>query len=262
MMEINLIGKKALIGASSAGIGAGIAQVLASCGASVTLASRSEEKLKHTLDSLDTSKGQRHQYIRVDYNEHEAYKMKIGDYFLSNKVDILVNNSNGPQAGTIDRKNLADYQHAFELLFQNHCYTTSCALPYMLANGYGRIINVSSSTVKEPVSNLVLSNTIRTALISWSKSLSDDVAKNGVTVNSILTGLFDTERIQSLTNMDAQRLGISYEEALQLRLKQVPAARLGKPEEYGYLVAFICSEYANYLTGTNIPLDGGMLKGL
>ena len=261
-MEINLNGKKALIGASSAGIGAGIAQVLASCGVSVTLASRHEEKLQRTCESLDTSKGQVHQYILVDYNNHEAYKKQIAHYFESNKVDILINNSNGPQAGTIDQKNLADYQHAFELLFQNHCYTTSCALPYMLANRYGRIINVSSSTVKEPVSNLVLSNTIRTALISWSKSLAEDVAKDGVTVNSILTGLFDTDRIQSLTNLDAQRLGISYEEALQLRLKQVPAQRLGKPEEYGYLVAFLCSEYAGYLTGTNIPLDGGMLKGL
>ncbi len=260
-MEINLIGKKALIGASSTGIGAGIARVLASCGASVTLASRNEEKLQSTCESLDASKGQRHQYIIVDYNDHEAYKAQVDRYFEGNKVDILVNNSNGPKAGKIDEKNLADYQHAFELLFQNHCYTTSCALPYMLASGYGRIINVSSSTVKEPVSNLVLSNTVRTALMSWSKSLSADVAKDGVTVNSILTGLFDTERIQSLTNLDAQRLGISYGEALQQRLQQVPAGRLGKPEEYGYLVAFICSEYANYLTGTNIPLDGGMLKG-
>jgi 3-oxoacyl-[acyl-carrier protein] reductase len=260
-MEINLIGKKALIGASSAGIGAGIARVLASCGVSVTLASRNEEKLRMASASLDRSKGQVHQYIVIDYNDHTAYKEQIDRYFMSNKVDILVNNSNGPKAGTIDQKNLADYQHAFELLFQNHCYTTSCALPYMLANRYGRVINVSSSTVKEPVSNLVLSNTVRTALMSWSKSLSADVAKDGVTVNSILTGLFDTERIQSLTQLDAQRLGIPYAEALQQRLKQVPAGRLGKPEEYGYLVAFLCSEYASYLTGANIPLDGGMLKG-
>lgn len=120
-MEINLNGKKALIGASSAGIGAGIAQVLASCSVSVTLASRQEEKLQRTCEGLDTSKGQVHQYIVVDYNDHEAYKKQITHYFESNKVDILINNSNGPQAGTIDKKNLADYQHAFELLFQNHC---------------------------------------------------------------------------------------------------------------------------------------------
>lgn len=261
-MEINLTGKKALIGASSAGIGAGIARVLASCGVSVTLASRNEQKLQHACESLDRSKGQVHQYLLVNYNDHEAYKKQIAHYFESNKVDILINNSNGPQAGTIAQKQLSDYQDAFELLFQNHCYTTGCALPYMQANGYGRIINVSSSTVKEPVSNLVLSNTIRTALVSWSKSLAEDVAKDGVTVNSILTGLFDTDRIQSLTNLDAQRLGISYDDALQIRLKQVPAQRLGKPEEYGYLVAFLCSTYASYLTGANIPLDGGLLKGL
>ena len=111
------------------------------------------------------------------------------------------------------------------------------------------------------MSNLVLSNTVRTALMSWSKSLAKDVASNHITVNSILTGLFDTARIQSLTQMDADRLDISYDEALALRLKQVPMNRLGKPEEYGYLVAFICSQYANYLTGSNIPLDGGMLNG-
>lgn len=260
-MQINLSGKKALIGASSGGIGAGIAQVLATCGASVTVVGRNEEKLQQVCESLDVSNGQIHQYVIVDYNDHQAYKTKIAHYFESNDVDILINNSNGPQAGTIDQKTLADYQQAFDLLFQNHCYTSSCALPYMRSRGFGRIITVSSLTVKEPASNLVLSNTIRTALMSWSKSLAVDVAKDGVTVNSVLTGLFDTERIQSLTNLDAQRMNISYEEALNLRLKQVPAARLGKPEEYGYLIAFICSDYANYLTGTNIPLDGGMLKG-
>lgn len=260
-MTINLENKNALVGASSGGIGCAIAQQLALHGASVTLMARNEDKLKIALATLDKSKGQTHRYLVVDFNNFEEYKHIISQYFNHHIVDILINNTNGPKAGTSADQSVEDYQRAFDLLFKVHCYTTELALPNMKNKGFGRIINVSSLTVKEPVSNLVLSNTVRTALMSWSKSLAKDVAADHITVNSILTGLFDTARIQSLTQMDADRLHITYDEALALRLKQVPMNRLGKPEEYGYLVAFICSEYANYLTGSNIPLDGGMLNG-
>ncbi|UIR54585.1 SDR family oxidoreductase [Sphingobacterium sp. SRCM116780] len=260
-MQIDLTDKKALVGASSGGIGAAIAQQLALHGATVTLMARNEEKLIATLATLDRSRGQQHQYLVVDFDNYEQYLQIISTYFKQHVVDILINNTPGPKAGTIAEKTLDDYQKAFELLFKTHCYTTELALPHMKESGYGRIIHVSSLTVKEPVSTLVLSNTVRTALMSWSKSLAKDVASYNITVNNVLTGLFDTARIQSLTQMDADRLHISYEEALALRLKQVPMNRLGKPEEYGYLVSFICSEYANYLTGTNIPLDGGMMNG-
>lgn len=261
MIQINLENKKALVGASSGGIGCAIAQQLALHGASVTLMARNEEKLKIALATLDRSRGQQHRYLVVDFNDFEEYQRVISQYFTHHVVDILINNTNGPKAGTIADQSLADYQRAFDLLFKTHCYTTDLALPHMKSAGYGRIINVSSLTVKEPMSNLVLSNTVRTALMSWSKSLAKDVAVHNITVNSVLTGLFDTARIQSLTQMDAERLDIPYEEALSLRLKQVPMNRLGRPEEYGYLVAFICSEYASYLTGSNIPLDGGMMNG-
>ncbi|MEJ5090211.1 3-oxoacyl-[acyl-carrier-protein] reductase FabG [compost metagenome] len=261
MIDINLENKKALVGASSGGIGCAIAQQLALHGASVTLMARNEDKLKIALATLDRSRGQTHRYLVVDFNNFEEYKIAISHYFNDHVVDILINNTNGPKAGTIAAQSLEDYQRAFDLLFKTHCYTTELALPHMKNQGFGRIINVSSLTVKEPMSNLVLSNTVRTALMSWSKSLAKDVAADHITVNSILTGLFDTARIQSLTQMDADRLHITYDEALALRLKQVPMNRLGKPEEYGYLVAFICSQYANYLTGSNIPLDGGMLNG-
>ncbi|AIM37926.1 short-chain dehydrogenase [Sphingobacterium sp. ML3W] len=259
-MDIDLGNKKALVGASSGGIGYAISQQLALNGASVTLMARNEVKLKRALAGLDRSKGPVHQYLVVDFDNFEEFKTKISNYFAHHVVDILVNNTNGPKAGSIANQSLDDYQDAFDLLFKTHCYTTELALAHMKELGYGRIINVSSLTVKEPVSNLVLSNTIRTALMSWSKSLAKDIASHNITVNSVLTGLFDTERIQSLTQLDADRLQISYEAALALRLKQVPMGRLGKPEEYGYLVAFICSDYANYLTGASIPLDGGMMN--
>jgi len=259
-MHIDLRHKKALVGAASAGIGKGIAQVLASCGASITLVARNAEKLQQTLAELDRSKGQKHQYLLVDYNDHAQYKASISAYFQKNQVDILVNNSNGPLAGTVAEKELQDYQQAFELLFQNHCFTVLQALPGMKRNAYGRIINVSSLTVKEPNAQLVLSNSIRTALMSWSKSLADEVAADNITVNSILTGFFNTDRIRSITENIANQNGISYEEALQARINSIPAKRLGTAQEYGQLVAFISSEYASYLTGTSIPLDGGLLR--
>ncbi|MES2417500.1 MAG: SDR family oxidoreductase [Bacteroidota bacterium] len=260
-MNISLKNKIALVGGSSGGIGRAIAKQLAACGASVTLMARDEAKLNLVKNELPVSAGQKHRILIADFNRHEDFKEKVQDYFASNSVDILVNNTNGPQAGNIGQKNLNDYQNAFDLLFQNNCFTTLQALPYMKANNFGRVINVSSLTVKEPLANLVLSNTMRSAWLSWNKSLSQDVAADGITVNTILTGLFDTERITSLTKTEAEKTGKTFQDILNKRIAQIPAGRLGKPEEYGYLVAFLASEYASFLTGSNIPLDGGMYKG-
>lgn len=261
-MQISLIGKKALVGGSSSGIGKAIAIELAKCGASVTLMARSEDKLKSTLAELDSTKGQIHQYLVTDFNDYESHKVNIQAYFESNEVDILVNNTNGPQAGDVTIKKEEDYLKAFQLLFQEAVMTTNLALKGMKAKGFGRVINVSSMTVKEPQDTLILSNTMRTALVSWAKSLSNEVAKSGITVNSVMTGYFETDRLTSLMKMQADQEGISFEEVKEKRMAAVPMKRLGKPEEYGYLVAFIASEYASFLTGTSIPLDGGIAKTL
>lgn len=257
-MDIKLLGKKALVGGSSSGIGRAIALQLAKCGVEVTLMSRTEDRLKNTLLELDTSYSQNHGYLVTDFNNYPQHKKNIANFFAHNVVDILVNNTNGPAAGDISSKQEADYQQAFDLLFQNAVYTTTLALPHMREQGFGRVINVSSMTVKEPQDNLVLSNTMRTALVSWSKSLSNAVAKDGITVNSILTGYFETDRLTSLMNMQAKNEGISFEQARQQKRNAVPIRRLGEPKEYGYLVAFLASEYASFLTGASIPLDGGI----
>ncbi|NGF57286.1 SDR family oxidoreductase [Parapusillimonas sp. SGNA-6] len=257
-MDINLLGKKALIGGSSSGIGRAIALQLAKCGAEVILMSRSEDKLKSTLLELDTSHGQDHGYLVTDFNNYHLHKKNITDFFARQGVDILINNTQGPTAGTVLSKGEEDYRQAFELLFQHAVYTTQLALPYMKEQGFGRIINVSSMTVKEPQDNLVLSNTMRTALVSWSKSLSNAVAKDGITVNSILTGYFETDRLNSLMDAQAKAEGRAFEEVRKQRMCAVPVQRLGQPEEYGYLVAFLASEYASFLTGAGIPLDGGI----
>ncbi|ERJ59591.1 SDR family NAD(P)-dependent oxidoreductase [Sphingobacterium paucimobilis] len=261
-MEIILKGKKALVGGSSSGIGRAIALQLAKCGADVTLMARSEDKLKVVLDELDSSWGQQHRYLITDFNDYESHKLNIVHYFENHEVDILVNNTNGPQAGDVLHKEETDYQQAFELLFQNAVFTSRLALPHMQSQGFGRIINVSSMTVKEPQDSLVLSNTMRTALVSWSKSLSNAVAVDGVTVNSIMTGYFDTERLNSLMDNQAKSAGINLADVKKQRIASVPVNRLGDPKEYGYLAAFLASEYAGFLTGAAIPLDGGIAKTL
>lgn len=261
-MEISLKNKKALIGGSTSGIGKAIALEFARCGADVTLMARNESRLLITLDELDCSRGQKHSYLIADFTDFKAYKSIISDHFEKKSVDILVNNTQGPEAGDVLEKSFADYQAAFDLLFQTVSFTTLSALNGMKKNSYGRIINVSSLTVKEPKSHLVLSNTIRTALISWSKSLSIELAPDNITVNSILTGYFDTERLNDLLNSQAKKNNVSFESMKEQIIQTVPMKRFGKPEEYAYLAAFLASDYASYITGTNIPIDGGLLKSI
>ena len=261
-MNISLKNKKALVGGSSGGIGKAIAQQLAESGASVTLMSRSEEKLRRIVSDLPTEQGQEHQYLVVDFSDFDGYKSLISKFFENNSVDILVNNTQGPSAGNTLEKRTADYQEAFELLFKTVVFTTELALKNMRKNRWGRIINVASVSVKEPLSYLALSNTIRAAVVTWAKSLSTDVGQDKITVNSILTGYFDTERIEQLNIKKAEQLGIEKSEVRADMESKVPIKRIGDPKEYGYLVAFLASDNAAYITGTQIPLDGGLLKSL
>ena len=257
-MKIDLAGKKALIGGSSKGIGLGIASQLAESGASVCLMARNKSKLKEIINQLPNSEN--HSYLIVDFSNFEEYKIKIEAYLENNHVDILVNNTQGPPAGNSLSKNIDSYQEAFDLLFKSIVYTTSLIVPKMQKNKWGRIINVTSVSVKEPLNYLVLSNSIRSAVVAWAKSLSVDVGKDGVTVNSILTGYFDTERIKELNKEKSKSLNISEDEVLEKMKSLVPINRLGKTEEYGYLVSFLSSDKAAYINGASIPIDGGLLR--
>ena len=261
-MEVSVKGKKALVGGSSNGIGLAIARGLAASGASVTLMSHRVEKLLAILKELPTDQGQQHQYLLVDFTDLENYQRIINAYFEQNTVDILVNNTQGPAAGGALEKTVADYQQAFDLLFKTVVYTTEKALPKMQENGWGRIINVASISVKEPLNYLALSNTVRAAVTTWAKGLSLDVGQFGITVNNILTGYFDTDRIAQLNAKKAEKMNVSQEEVRSTMENMVPVKRIGKPEEYGYLVTFLASDKAAFLTGTNIPLDGGLLKSM
>ena len=261
-MEISLKGKTALIGGSSKGIGLAIAKRLAASGASITLMARDESHLANIIQELDTQSGQKHQYLVVDFSDFSSYSSIIVNYFKKQTVDILVNNTQGPRSGGALDKSLSDYQQAFDLLFKCAVYTTELALPQMQKKQWGRIINVASITVKEPLNYLVLSNSMRAALVTWAKSLATDIAADQITINNILTGYFDTERISQLNQEKAQKLGVSLEEVRAAMEASVPAKRLGKPEEYANLVCFLASEQAGYITGTNIPIDGGLLRSI
>ena len=257
-MKIDLTGKNSLIGGSSKGIGLGIATELANSGARVCLMARNETKLKEVVDQLPNSEN--HSYLVVDFSKFEEYKIKIEEYIKNNQVDILVNNTQGPQAGNSLSKNIDSYQEAFDLLFKSVVHTTSLVIPHMQKNKWGRIINVTSVSVKEPLNYLVLSNSIRSAVVAWAKSLSADIGKDGITINSILTGYFDTERIKELNKEKSKSLNISEDEVLEKMKSLVPLNRLGKPEEYGHLVSFLSSDKASYINGASIPIDGGLLK--
>lgn len=261
-MHISLNGKHALVGGSSRGIGLAIGRQLAKSGATVTLAARSKNLLTQNIAVLNRETGANHQFLVVDYNDPDAYQSTIGKYISNNPIDILVNNTQGPPAGTGLEMTTSDYQKAFDLLFQNAVFTSLTALPHMQKKNWGRIINVASVSVKEPLSYLALSNSMRAALVSWGKTLAGDVGPFGITVNSILTGYFDTERLASLNSKKAVQMGISPDEVTNRLKAMVPLRRLGKPEEYGYLAAFLASDLAAYLTGTAIPLDGGLLKSV
>jgi 3-oxoacyl-[acyl-carrier protein] reductase len=261
-MIVSLENKNALVGGSTQGLGKAIAMQLAECGATVTLMARNEEKLRNSVNDLKAASGQKHGYLVVDFKNLEEVKVKVRNFLSHNPVDILVNNTNGPEPGNALEMHPEDYQKAFDLLFQTVCFTTLEALPYMQNNNFGRIINVSSTSVKEPIRTLVLSNSIRSAVVSWAKTLSFEVAKYNITVNSILTGNFDTERMRNIISHQAAEKSMPADEVHAMRVGSIPAKRFGKPEEYGFLAAFLASDYASYITGASIPIDGGLMKSV
>ena len=261
-MKINLNGKKALVGGSSRGLGFAVAKQLALSGASVTLMSRNEKKLKEIVANLENETKVKHNYLIVDFNNFDSYKKIISTFLSNNPIDILVNNTQGPKPGDVESLSIDDYQNAFDLLFKSVVHTTSVALPYMKKNSWGRVLNMVSISIKEPLSYLALSNTIRGSVVTWAKTLANDVACDNITVNNILTGYFKTERIEELSFEKAKKLNISIDQVFDTMKNQVPMKRIGSPEEFGYLASFLCSDNASYITGINIPIDGGLIKSL
>ena len=261
-MNVSLKSKKALVGGSSKGLGNAVAYQLAMSGASVTLVSSNKDRLIKTVDDLRNKTGINHDYIVVDYNNFEDYKKIIKKYLDTNPIDILINNTHGPKGGDVMNVSIEDYQNSFDLLFKSVVFTTMLAIENMKKNKWGRIINMASMSVKEPLSYLALSNSIRSAVTTWGKTLSNDLGIYNITVNNILTGYFDTERINQLNLDKAKKLNIDVEEVYNTMKELVPLKRIGDPKEFSYLVTFLASDNAAYINGANIPIDGGLIKSL
>ena len=261
-MKISLEGKSALVGGSSKGIGFGIAKQLAESGASVCLMARDEKKMKELVQSLPSNNSQEHSYLVVDFSDFDSFKNIIDEYLSERHVDILINNTQGVPAGNSLSKSIDDYQNAFDILFKCVVYTSSIALNKMKEKGWGRIINLTSISVKEPLNYLVLSNSIRAAVVTWGKSLSVDLAPFGITVNSIITGFIDTEHLAHLNEQKSNNMNIPVSEILEGIKKSIPSNRLGKPSEMGQLATFLASDNASYITGTAIPIDRGILRSI
>ncbi|MEZ4826141.1 MAG: SDR family oxidoreductase [Bacteroidia bacterium] len=262
-MDINLSGKHAFVGGSTQGIGEASAHELARMGATITLLARDEAALRRVCASLDTSAGQTHDFIVADFSQPDILQQKVNHWLAGGKtVHILVNNTGGPAGGPIISASPDQFLSAWQMHLMCNHILAQALVPGMKASGYGRIINVISTSVKIPITGLGVSNTTRGAVASWAKTLANELAAFGITVNNVLPGFTRTQRFFSLVEIWAGNAGISVEEMEERLKKTVPAERFASPEETAYAVAFLASPSAAYINGINLPVDGGRTGSL
>jgi len=257
-MNINLLGKNALVCGASKGIGNAIAKQYADLGANVTMVARDGQLLERLLRDLDTSKGQKHDFIAADFNKPEELREKLLEKVNEPIVyHILVNNTGGPPAGLAIDAELHEYVTAFTQHLLCNQVLVQSVVDGMRASGYGRIINIISTSVKVPLKGLGVSNSIRGAVGNWSKTLANELGKYGITVNNILPGATATDRLTQIIEGKANKQHHSIDEVTKEMTDEIPLGRFAKPEETAYAAAFLASEYAAYITGINLPVDGG-----
>lgn len=262
-MDFGISGKRALVLASSRGLGLGIARALAAEGAHVLLCGRSGDTLAQNCEAINAAGKGKAEWVWVDLGEDDAVvnlqkavQEKLGG------LDILVNNTGGPTPGTSEDMSVEKLESFFQTMVLRVIALTNAFLPAMKEQGFGRILTVASSGVVEPIPNLALSNTLRGALVGWNKTLATEVASFGITANMILPGRIHTDRIDELDGANAKRQGKSLDEVRAASIKSIPAGRLGTTEEFGAVGAFLCSVPAAYVTGSMIRVDGGAAKSL
>jgi len=260
-MDLKLKHKNALVCGSTQGIGKATALALANEGARITLVSRNESKLVEVLAELPKDSG--HDYIVADFTNPEDLKAKVNAYIDEYQgFHILVNNTGGPKSGALFSATTEEFTNAFNMHVICNQILAQAVVPYMKTEGYGRIINVISTSVKEPIPMLGVSNTIRNAVANWSKTLSTELGEFGITANNVLPGFTDTARLDQIIKIKAERSNMSEEAMAGLMKSWVPAKRFAKPEETANAIAFLASEAAAYINGINLPVDGGRTKSL
>ncbi|MFC0679289.1 SDR family oxidoreductase [Lysobacter korlensis] len=262
-MDLSLIGRHALVCGASQGIGLATARALAQLGADVTLLARREALLAELAPQLPrTHDAQAHGWIAADTGDLDRLRNQAEALVAGKPVHILVNNSGGPAPGPVQGADLAAFEAAYrQHLLANHVLA-GAVIPSMERDGYGRIVNVISTSVKEPIAGLGVSNTTRWAVASWAKTLATEVASNGITVNNVLPGSTQTPRIDQIIDTRVAKTGRSRDEVYAEMVAEIPMGRFAQPEETAAAVAFLCSPAAAYITGINLPVDGGRTRSL
>jgi len=263
-MDLGIRGKVAIVLAASKGLGRACAAALAAEGINLVIGARNQQVLEETARQIERTTGSKVLAVPTDVTKAEEL-VRIADNALREfgHIDILVNNAGGPPAGNFDAFSDEQWQAAFELNLLSIVRMIRLVLPSMRAQGSGRIINIVSTSVKQPIDNLLLSNSIRPGIIGLAKSLSLELAPANITINNVCPGRILTDRIRQLERIDEKvQQGMSEEEILQKSAQGIPMRRLGKPEEVGALVAFLASQQAAYITGTTIQVDGGQTRSL
>jgi 3-oxoacyl-[acyl-carrier protein] reductase len=256
-MNLSLENKTAVICGSTQGIGLAIAKELAQLGASCILLARNEDTLQKVVPSLDNSLNQKHSYYVADFSSSDQVKTVINSIVKTAPVHVLINNTGGPAAGQITEATADSFLQAFQQHLINNQLLVQATLPSMKKGGYGRIINIISTSVRIPIDNLGVSNTIRAAVASWAKTLSNEVGKFNITVNNVLPGFTKTQRLESLIESNAAKAGIDKAELAKKMEEAIPMKRFGESSEIAAVVAFLASPAASYINGVSIPVDGG-----
>lgn len=256
-MNVSLTGLQALVCGSTQGIGLGIAKELAAQGATCMLFARNETVLREKVAELPCPLQQVHSYAVADFSDLDLMKKEGARLLEKSSVDILINNTGGPKAGFITEAQGEDFSKAFQQHLLVNQLLAQAVIPGMKRKGYGRIINIISTSVRIPIENLGVSNTIRAAVASWSKTLSNELGGFGITVNSILPGFISTQRLRTLIEANARRRGVEEKVIEQEMLHSIPAKRFGATEEIAAVAAFLASPAASYVNGVSIPVDGG-----
>lgn len=260
-MNLELNNKYALVCGSTAGIGKATAMALAEEGAIITLIARNEDKLKATLAELP--KHRNHDYIVADFSDPIELKTKVEAYIKENHgFHILVNNTGGPKGGPVFSAEIEEFENAFTQHLKCNHVLAQTIVPFMKTQCYGRIINVISTSVKQPLDGLGVSNTIRGAVANWSKTLANELGEFGITVNNVLPGATGTDRLVEIIKHKSSKTGKTEDEAANAMKSAVPAKRFAKPEELADAITFLASARAGYINGINLPVDGGRTKSL
>ncbi len=261
-MQLDLAGKHALVCGASQGIGQASAAELAGLGASVTVLARSADKLEAIAAALPRVAGQRHDSLAVDMADTADLDERVRRLVAAHPVHILVNNTGGPPGGPAHTAAPEDYLAALRQHLVAGQTLLQAVLPGMRGAGWGRVVNVISTSVKEPIAGLGVSNTTRAAVAGWAKTVSGEIGADGITVNNVLPGYTRTGRLASLIAGKAQKSGQSEDEVANGMLAGVPAGRFGEPEEVAAVVAFLCTPAAAYVNGVSIAVDGGRTRAL